>query len=253
MRRPVIGITLELDDHLIEEVERGMRQPLQEKGAMVLAIPRDTPVHEIDFVFDLVDGLVLSGGADVHPDWYGDPVDEKTAAAPAAHDAFEVTIARRALDAGMPILGLCRGAQVLAVADGGALTQDVPTLHPDAGRHAWPWYEIALDPPGDHWHEISVAPESRIADWLGDGPKRVNSFHHQCVREVGSRLQPVAWSLDGAVEATERSDGAGFAIGLQWHNELMWRHDNRFLAPHHELVAAAWEFARTRQGAASVS
>ena len=66
-RRPVIGITLELDDNLIKDVERGMREPLQRAGAMVIALPRDTPLDELDFVIDLIDGVVFSGGADVHP------------------------------------------------------------------------------------------------------------------------------------------------------------------------------------------
>ena len=105
-RRPVIGITLELDDNLIKDVERGMREPLQDAGAMVIALPRDTPLDELDFVIDLIDGVVFSGGADVHPDWYGHEHHEKTVAVPEVHDLFEVTLARRALELGMPVLGL---------------------------------------------------------------------------------------------------------------------------------------------------
>ncbi len=249
-RRPVIGITLEFDDNLIQEVEKGIRTPLQEEGALVISLPRDTPIHELDAVLAMIDGVVLSGGADVDPSWYGHEPYELTVAVPPIHDAFEVTLARRALEAGMPVLGLCRGAQVLAVADGGTLTQDVPALHEGANRHAWPWYEIAMSPAGEHWHEIRYEPDSRVATWIGDGPANVNSFHHQCVRTVGSRLRPVAWSLDGVIEATERSDGGGFAIGLQWHNEMMWRHDERFLAPHREFTQAAWDYAAARERAA---
>ena len=246
MRRPIIGITLELDDHLIPEVEKGLRQPLEREGALVLALPRDTPLHELDTILALVDGVELSGGADVHPSYYGEAMYEKTATAPAAHDAFEVTLARRALEIGMPVLGICRGAQVLAVADGGSLTQDVPTLHDGAHAHAHDWYGIALDPPGDHWHEVTVEPGSNLERWLGDGPRRVNSFHHQCVRSTGRLLRPTARSLDGVIEATERIDGHGWAVGLQWHNELMWRHDDRFIAPHLELAQAARAFANAR-------
>jgi len=249
-RRPVIGITLELDDNLIRDVEYGMRQPLQDEGAMVIALPRDTPLSELDFVLDLIDGVVFSGGADVHPDWYGHDPYEKTVAVPEAHDLFEVTLARRALELGMPVLGLCRGAQVLAVADGGTLTQDVPTLHDGAGRHAFDWYGQAILPLGDHGHEIRYEPDSRVAAWIGDGPPFVNSFHHQCVASTGKRLRPVAWCVDGVIEATERRDGAGFAVGLQWHNEMMWKHDARFLAPHIEFARACWDYAALRDGAA---
>ena len=250
MRRPVIGITLELDDNLIRDVEYGMRQPLQDEGAMVIALPRDTPLSELDFVLDLIDGVVFSGGADVHPDWYGHDPYEKTVAVPEAHDLFEVTLARRALELGMPVLGLCRGAQVLAVADGGTLTQDVPTLHEGAGRHAFDWYGQAILPLDGHGHEIRYEPDSRVAAWIGDGPPFVNSFHHQCVASTGQRLRPVAWCVDGVIEATERCDGAGFAVGLQWHNEMMWKHDARFRAPHVEFARACWDYAALRDGAA---
>jgi len=78
----------------------------------------------------------------------------------------------------------------------------------------------------------------------------VNSFHHQCVASTGQRLRPMAWCVDGVIEATERRDGAGFAIGLQWHNEMMWPHDERFLAPHREFAQACWDYAALRDGAA---
>jgi putative glutamine amidotransferase len=248
-RRPVIGITLELEDHLVLEVEKGLRAPLQQEGAFVIALPRDTPIDELDTVLEMVDGVVFSGGADVDPSWYGHEPYELTVAVPAVHDLFEITLARRALELGMPVLGLCRGAQVLAVADGGTLTQDVATLHEGASRHAWDWYGIATSPMDEHGHEIRYEPDSRVAAWIGDGPPKVNSFHHQCVRTVGSRLRPVAWSLDGVIEATERCDGGGFAVGLQWHNEMMWRHDERFLQPHHEFTQAAWDYAAARDRA----
>jgi putative glutamine amidotransferase len=244
--RPVIGMTLELNDHLIKEVEHGLRDPLTREGALVIAIPRDTPAHEIDSVIGMIDGLVLSGGADVHPDYYGEAKHELTHAVPEAHDAFEIGVTRRALDMGMPVLGICRGSQVVAVADGGALTQDVEALHEGGHRHTGPWYEIALDPPGDHWHEITVAPGSMVEGWLAGGRLWTNTFHHQCVKRAGNRMRATAWAPDGIIEATERCDGRGWAVGLQWHNELMHRHDPRFEAPHLELGRAARAFAERR-------
>ena len=215
----------------------------------MIALPRDTPLHELDTVLEMIDGVVFSGGADVDPSWYGHEPYELTVAVPPVHDTFEITLARRALELGMPVLGLCRGAQVLAVADGGTLTQDVAKLHEGASRHAWDWYGIATEPMDEHGHEIRYEPDSRVAAWIGDGPPKVNSFHHQCVQTVGSRLRPVAWTLDGVIEATERCDGGGFAMGLQWHNEMMWSHDERFLAPHREFTQAAWDYAAARDRA----
>ena len=246
----MVGLTLELEDPLLFEVEKGLRGVLEDAGVVVIGLPRDTPVADIDAVLDLVDGLTLSGGADVDPAYYDEERHHTTAPIHARHDAFELGLARRALESGVPVLGVCRGSQVLAVADGGSLTQDVETLHAGAHRHRHPWQDSALVPPGEHWHQVRCAPGSRIERWLANGPPRVNSYHHQAVARTGRVLRPTAWSLDGAIEAIEASDGAPFAVGLQWHNELMWRHDARFRSPHRELADAAFGFRHARSGVA---
>ncbi|MDX6495609.1 MAG: putative glutamine amidotransferase, partial [Gaiellales bacterium] len=156
-----------------------------------------------------------------------------------AHDEFEIALARAALDRGTPVLGICRGIQVMAVADGGRLTQDVETLHDGAHRHRFKWVDGALDPPGDHWHEVKCAPGSAAERWLAGGPSRVNSFHHQSVAATGRRLAATARARDGVIVAIERADGEGFAAGMQWHDEMQWRHDERFLRPFQDLVEAA--------------
>ena len=147
----------------------------------------------------------------------------------------------------MPVMGVCRGIQVMAVADGGTLTQDVATMHPGATEHRNRWREQALDPPGDHWHRLQVEPGSAVERWLAGGEPAVNSFHHQCVATTGRVLAPTARGADGVIETIERVDGGGWAAGMQWHNELMWRHDERFLRPFAELAEAAHAYS----GAAS--
>jgi putative glutamine amidotransferase len=242
-RRPVIGYTLYLRDHHIDEVDRGLREPLQRLGALPLLLPRSTPVEHVDEILELVDGLQISGGYDVDPTYYGEERHPATVPIEAAHDAFEIALARGALARGVPVLGLCRGSQVLAVADGGRLTQDVETLHDGASRHWNDWVGLALEPPGEHWHDVLVEPGSAAERWFAGGPPRVNSFHHQCVAVPGARMRATVRALDGVIEATERADGKGFAAGLQWHNELQWRHDERFLRPFEDLVMAARENA----------
>ena len=158
-----------------------------------------------------------------------------------AHDAFELALARAALDRGIPVLGICRGIQVLAVADGGALTQDVAELHPGARMHTYAWGDLSTAPPGDHWHEVEVEPGSTAGSWFEGGNRRVNSFHHQAVASTGRRMSATVRTPDGVIEAIERTDGKGWAAGVQWHNEMMWRFDERFLRPHAQLVAAASE------------
>jgi putative glutamine amidotransferase len=250
MRRPVIGYTIEFQDPLLRTVEPRLREPLAGEGALPIMLPRTTPPADVADLLELVDAVMLSGGDDVDPGCYGHDPHHLTQPAAAGEDAFEIAIARAALDRGMPVLGICRGAQVLAVADGGTLTQDVETLHAGAHTHRYAWSELALLEPGDHWHEVVAEPGSRVEAWLRGGPPRVNSFHHQCVASTGRVLTPTARTLDGVIEATERTDGAGWAAGLQWHNEMMWPWDERFLAPFAELVQAARTYAANGCGPA---
>jgi putative glutamine amidotransferase len=238
-RRPRIGVTLELSDSLLIPVERNFREALTSAGALVIALPRDTPPGDIDELLEDLDGVVLSGGEDVDPSHYGEERHPTVNTVPPEHDAFEIGIAKAALERGVPILGICRGSQVLAVADGGALTQDVPSQHPDSRTHMVDWVEYAAAAPGEHWHEIEVEPTSRLSGWIGDGAPLINSFHHQAVARTGKRLRPVARAEDGVIEATESAPDAPYAVGLQWHNEFMWRHDERWLGPFRELVEAA--------------
>ena len=238
-RRPVIGYTVELEDPLLSDVEPALREPLERFGALPVVLPRLTPIDRIDQLLDMIDGVQLCGGADVHPRHYGEDVHELTKPAAEQQDEFEITLARRALGRGMPVLGICRGIQVLAVAGGGRLTQDVETMHEGALRHRQRWQELALLPPGEHWHRVSAEPGSAAERWLAGGEPVVNSFHHQCVAAVDGTLAATARSEDGVVEAIERVDGDGFAAGMQWHNELMWRRDERFLQPFADLVEAA--------------
>jgi putative glutamine amidotransferase len=244
--RPVIGYTIYFRDPLIDAVDRGLREPLERLGALLLLLSRTTPVADVEPLLDLLDGVVVSGGYDVDPSWYGEQTHAATEPADAAHDAFELELVRGALDRNMPVLGICRGSQVLSVADGGRLVQDVETLHDGAGRHTYNWVEHALLPPGDHWHDVTIEPGSGAERWFDGGPSRVNSFHHQSVSDPGKRLRATVRALDGVIEATERADGQGWAAGLQWHNELQWHHDDRFLRPFEDLVEAARAYREGR-------
>jgi len=246
--RPVIGYTIYFRDPHVDAVDRGLREPLERLGALPLLLSRSTSVDDVEALLDLLDGLEISGGHDVDPAWYGEQRHASTEPADAAHDAFEIELVRRALDRGMPVLGICRGSQVLAVADGGRLIQDVATLHEGAGPHDNDWLALALEPPGDHWHEVTVETGSAAERWFRGGPREVNSFHHQSIADPGRRLRATVRALDGVIEAVERSDGLGWAAGLQWHNELQWPHDPRFLRPFEDLVEAARRHRARRSG-----
>ena len=241
--RPVIGYTIELQDPMLLEVEPSLRTPLQRFGAVPVVLPRATPADDIDQLLDMVDGLQLCGGADVDPSHYGHEAHELTKPGDQIEDSFELELARRAYTRGMPVMGICRGIQVMAVADGGTLTQDVETMHEGAIQHRRSWRDLALEPPGAHWHAVRTEPGSAVERWLAGGEPRVNSFHHQCVATTGSIMRATGHGEDGVIETIERVDGRGWAAGMQWHNELMWRHDERFLRPFQDLVLAARAYA----------
>lgn len=182
------------------------------------------------------DGLLLAGGADVHPRYYG-----QTISAPVAEtltvdddrDALEVPLARAALDHDLPMLCICRGIQLLNVAAGGTLWQDLslakvdPAVHNQDGRmETW---EIA--------HEASVDARSRLADVVGAGSIGVNTFHHQAVADPAPGFNVTARAPDGTIEGLE-SPSNRFVVGVQWHPERMVAHHPRHRALFERFVTS---------------
>lgn len=193
-------------------------ESIRRAGAEVVEL---TVTDAPESVVERVDGLLLTGGGDIDPALYGATTHASFAAAEPGRDAFEIALVRAALAADLPVLAICRGMQVLSVAFGGDLVQDIPTevngaLHHDVRE---PRYAIA--------HEVWVSPTSRLAalmkDDLEDGEScQVNSRHHQAVRHVGDGLEVTATAPDGVIEAVERPT-ARFCLGVQWHPENFWR------------------------------
>lgn len=160
-----------------------------------------------------VDGLLLTGGDDVDPALYGEPPHPAYDVSEPGRDAFEIDLVRRALAADVPILAICRGLQVLNVALGGSLIQDIPSEPGLALQHD------ATGSPTTLAHTIAVTRGSRLASLIGpDETRAVNSRHHQSVRTIGRGLLVTATSPDGIVEAAEVPT-ARFCVGVQWHPE----------------------------------
>lgn len=163
---------------------------------------------------DRTDGLLLTGGADIDPARYGAEPHPATRAEDPARDAAEFPIAQAFLDADIPILGICRGLQLLNVLLGGTLIQDIPTETTGAIAHRRG--DVRTTPA----HDIAIVPGSRLARIVGGTRIGVNSFHHQAARSVASALTVTARAEDGIVEGAE-IDGARFVVAVQYHPEDM--------------------------------
>lgn len=162
-----------------------------------------------DEVLDRIDGLVLTGGADVDPARYGETPSERTSAPRALRDEWETALARGALDRDLPLLAICRGLQVLNVLLGGSLHQHLPDVAGHAGHQPEPGVFGAVD--------VNIEPGTRTADLIG--PRvRVSCHHHQALARLAPGLRVTGRAEDGTVEAVE-VPGQTFAIGVQWHPE----------------------------------
>lgn len=210
--RPRIGITTSPSLHegrFSEALDRAYVTAVLRAGGLPLVLPVLDP-SEAPRVAACLDGLALSGGGDVDPALYGgEPVPELRGVHP-RRDAYELALVRQALDLGLPVVGTCRGCQLLNVAMGGTL---VPHL-PDAGGHC------ARDRWAETVHTVSVLEGSTLRTVLGSDVVGVNSLHHQAVADVGTGLRAVAWADDGVIEGLEGSSG-GWVVGVQWHAEAM--------------------------------
>src|SRR5262245_51393169 len=207
--KPVIGITpCSRPDDYVESVKRAGAEPL------VLA-NTDDPAR----VLDRVDGLLLTGGLDVDPALYGEAPHPTTETAP-ERDRFEIPLSRAAVERDVPVFAICRGVQVLNVAQGGTLVQDIPSAVTSDLQHS------ITTPKDQIAHAVQVTPGSRLADALTPGlkigPPSVNSRHHQAVNAVAPGFVVSAVSPDGIVEAIERP-ASTFCVGVQWHPENFWR------------------------------
>jgi putative glutamine amidotransferase len=230
-RRPRIGLTLDVDEAgATWLLRRAYAEAVASAGGLPLLLP-----HQPDAAPELLalcDGLVVTGGDfDVAPELYGEA--RRPACGPARPErtGSELALLRLALARGLPVLGICGGMQLLAVALGGTLYQD---LEADLGRtgHQQPHPK---DVPS---HEVEVAAGTLLARLVGAGPLPVNSTHHQAVREPGRGAVVSARAPDGVIEAIE-VPALRFALGVQWHPEAAGRHESRHAAIYAGLVAAA--------------
>lgn len=178
-------------------------------GVPILVAPGE---HRWEAPLQVLDALILTGGGDIDPDRYRGKRHETNYGIDPERDAFELELGRRAIDSGLPTLGICRGAQILNVVQGGALIEHIPDEFGDSILHrALPREPVR--------HSVRVKASSRLATILGLDELHVTSWHHQALRGVATGLEAVAHAPDGTIEAVEMKDHP-WLIAVQWHPEL---------------------------------
>ena len=221
MRTPLIGSCTAVEqaawgvwDQPAMLLPRNYIDAIQRAGGIALMLPPDPRVvAEPDLVLDLVDGLILAGGADVDPHAYGEERAPQTVHTVPERDDFEVALARRAIEREIPLLGICRGMQVMNVAQGGSLIQDLPSALGHEDHCRVPGSFATAD------HSVHLAGGSRAAAAAGGEHAGTLSHHHQGIGRLGEDLVVTGWSdIDELPEAIEVPEHR-FALGVQWHPE----------------------------------
>ena len=220
MPRPLIGVSAAVEpasygawkDEPAVLLPLSYARAIHGAGGMVAMLPPDRRASEdADELLDRLDALVIAGGADIDPESQGAEAHPETVGSNPDRDRFEIALARGALERGLPLLGVCRGMQILNIACGGTLDQHIP----DRLGH-----EIHRPIPGS-WaeHQVRLEPGSLAARAAGADKLSVKSHHHQGVDEIPGRLRASAWAIDDdSVEAIESADGS-FVLGVLWHPE----------------------------------
>jgi putative glutamine amidotransferase len=238
-RRPIIGIPTQTLEEIPDELPRCWVMSQQYVRVLVTAgaLPWIIPLIQNDAttlrgIYDQLDGLFLPGGVDLHPSAYDERPNDLCGRTDPARDEIELSLTRWALEDGKPLLAVCRGIQVVNVAAGGTVHQDLASQLPGAIKHDY------FPRRGQYTrdllaHEVEVAEGSRLASLLGASTVQVNSMHHQGIKRLAPRLRPTAYAPDGLIEGLESPNGH-FLLGVQWHPEALVERDPRM----HRLFTA---------------
>lgn len=226
-RAPLIGVTTSIT--VGKPVERAYVNSaylaaVQEAGGIPLPIPPQLDARGVEEVFAILDGFLLTGGGDVDPAAFNEPPHPTLYEVAPQRDRLEIALVHSAMEAKKPLLAVCRGIQVLNVALGGTLFQDMGS---EPGTEIQHQQEKEDKPRDEPTHPVKVMAGSRLARVLGTTDLLVNSMHHQAVKAPGKGLVPVAFAPDMIVEGVELEDPdpKRFLLGVQWHPEELTRKD----------------------------
>jgi len=242
MRKPVIGITCYHDWEAARHRQNDTYlEAVKKASGLPVLLPCLTDIEGIKGHLDLIDGLLVSGGPDVDPLFFGEEPEVGLGNIHPLMDSYEIPLIREALRRSLPILGICRGVQMLNVAAGGTLIQHIPNsvVRPILHRQNAPRSYMS--------HSIALREGTLLARIMGATDGRVNSFHHQAVGKVAPGFIASAHAPDGVIEAIEGTSAA-FALGVQWHPECMWNEERNYDDLFTAFVSAAASFGDNKRG-----
>lgn len=234
MKIPLIGITASKDSRNNDRLPEAYSASVRAAGGAPLLLPTNFPLEAVPELLQRLDGLLLSGGGDMDPSLYPAKDPHQCSDVLPDRDHLELALLKLATRLDLPVLGICRGMQVINVSRGGTLYTDIPSQFATPLQHSTP-EEKGRD---SLVHEVTIEPDSRLYNFLGESNLMVNSFHHQAALEIGQNLHVVAHASDGLVEAVE-DPSLRFFCGVQWHPECL-----QAVAPvHRDLFRAFIEAA----------
>ena len=221
MKKPLIGLT---PSHNTDNNDIQMRptyiKALTAAGAIPVVLPLTSSEDDLRQLVDTLDGFLFTGGPDVHPFLFGEETLDRCGSVSAERDQMELALLPLVMETGKPVLGICRGIQLLNIGLGGTIWQDIPSQvtreFPIA--HKQPFHYVSFS------HRVAITPGTRLhticqADSIG-----VNSSHHQAIKALANGLVATGKTSDGLIEAVEMPDYP-FFVGVQWHPEYLWPED----------------------------
>lgn len=235
MRRTVgiIGNILTMESGLMPGLERAYVnddyiRAVEKAGGIPIVLPVIGEYENIKKQIDHCEAIIISGGQDIHPMFYNEEPNQKLGLVYSKVDQYQIDLTKLALEDNKPILGICRGHQVLNVACGGTLYQDLSVINDNILKHSQQGKRY------DYSHKVNIKEGSILRNLLGE-EKLVNSFHHQCIKDLGRGLKVSAVASDGVIEAVEM-EGKDFVVGVQWHPEMMVTESDDMLIIFKELI-----------------
>lgn len=216
--KPVIGVTTDSEyknGYYYQRLNEWNLKSISDNGGIPLMFQITNDDEIIEKYLEMVDGVFFTGGNDVNPQCYGEDPIKGIGNLDCVRDEFEIKLYHKAVKKNIPILGICRGTQVMNVAAGGKLYQDINIQVQKANSHSYSAFGAY------EYHNVEIITDSRLYEILKVKEIKTNSYHHQSVKEVAKGYRPTAFAKDGIIECIE-SEELTFALGIQWHPEVMY-------------------------------